>query len=55
MNLDRATILARSQRFVSAIDSWSVCEFCFHTWTIYTLDDLVEIIRACTGWRYTTV
>jgi aldehyde:ferredoxin oxidoreductase len=55
LNLDRATILARSQRFVSAIESWSLCEFCFHTWTIYTPDDLVEIIRAATGWRYTLV
>ena len=54
MNLDRAAILARSQRFVSAIDSWSVCEFCFHTWTIYSPDDLVEIIRAATGWRYSS-
>jgi aldehyde:ferredoxin oxidoreductase len=55
INLQKVRILAASQRMVSAIDSWSVCQFCYHTWTIYTIEDLVGLIQAATGWRYTMV
>jgi aldehyde:ferredoxin oxidoreductase len=53
INEEKVKILVASQRLVSAIDSWSVCQFCFHTWTIFTIEDLVELIQAVTGWRYT--
>jgi aldehyde:ferredoxin oxidoreductase len=42
-----------SQRYVSAIDTWSVCQFTFHAWTIYSLEELVKVINAATGWNYT--
>jgi aldehyde:ferredoxin oxidoreductase len=42
-----------SQRYVSAIDSWSVCQFTFNTWSIFSLQQLVEVINATTGWQYT--
>jgi len=42
-----------SQRYVSALDSWSVCQFTFHAWSICTLEDLVTVINAATGWQYT--
>jgi aldehyde:ferredoxin oxidoreductase len=53
INLEKVKILAASQRLVSAIDSWSVCQFCYHTWTIYTIEDLIDLVQAVTGWRYT--
>ena len=53
LNFEKAKILAYSQKLVSAIDSWSVCQFCFHTWTIFTMEDFLEVIKACTGWGYT--
>jgi aldehyde:ferredoxin oxidoreductase len=54
INLEKVKILAASQRLVSAIDSWAVCQFCYHTWTIFNIEDLVALVQAVTGWRYTT-
>jgi aldehyde:ferredoxin oxidoreductase len=42
-----------SQRYISAVDSWSVCQFTFNAWSIYSLQQLVEVIGAATGWQYT--
>ena len=53
INMEKVPILVLSQRLVSAIDSWAVCQFCYHTWTIFNVEDLVEVIQAATGWRYT--
>jgi aldehyde:ferredoxin oxidoreductase len=53
LDFAKAKTVAFSQRYVSAIDSWSVCQFTFHAWTIYTLQDFVNVINAATGWQYT--
>jgi aldehyde:ferredoxin oxidoreductase len=53
MNDDKVRVVVKSQRFISAIDSFSVCQFCFNTWTLYTLEDLVALVNAATGWRFT--
>jgi aldehyde:ferredoxin oxidoreductase len=53
MNFEKAKVLSYSERFVSAIDSFSVCQFCFQTWTIFNAEDLLDLINAVTGWRYT--
>jgi len=53
LNLEKVNIVARAQQLVSAIDSWSVCQFCFHVWTIYSMENLLALIKACTGWSYT--
>ena len=50
---DKVKFTAYSQRYVSAIDSFSVCQFCFHTWSIFNLEDLLDVADAATGWRYT--
>jgi aldehyde:ferredoxin oxidoreductase len=49
----KAKLLAYSQRYISAADSWSVCQFTFNSWSIYGLAELVEVINAATGWGYT--
>jgi len=49
----KAKAVAYTQRAISAIDSWSVCQFCFNTWSIGKFTDLIELINASTGWKYT--
>ncbi len=41
-----------SQRAISAVDSWSVCQFIFNSWSVGDFVDLVQVIRAATGWNY---
>ncbi len=53
LNFAKTKMTAYSQRYVSAIDSWSVCQFTFHAWSIFSLPELVEVINAATGWQYT--
>jgi aldehyde:ferredoxin oxidoreductase len=53
LNFAKTKMVVCSQRYVSAIDSWSVCQFTFHAWTICSLAELVEVINAATGWQYT--
>ena len=55
LNFEKSKLLAYSQRYYSAIDSFSVCGFCFNTWSILSLNDLVAIVNATTGWNYTLV
>ena len=38
--------------FVSGIDTNSVCQFTFHTWTIFSFDEFIRAINAATGWNY---
>jgi aldehyde:ferredoxin oxidoreductase len=41
-----------TQRVISAIDSWSVCQFIYNSWSVGDFVDLVALIRAATGWNY---
>ena len=43
LNFEKTKMTLYSQRYVSAIDSWSIC----------SLEDLVSVINAATGWQYT--
>lgn len=52
-NFDKVKLTTYSQRYVSAIDTFSVCQFCFHTWSIFDMEDLLAVANAATGWRYT--
>ncbi len=53
LSLDKARLFAYSQRWVSGIDSVSVCQFIFNTWSIFGFEELMELINAATGWNYT--
>lgn len=53
LNFDKVKLTVYSQRYVSAIDTFSVCQFCFHTWSIFDMEDLLNVVDAATGWRYT--
>ncbi len=53
INFGKAKIMAYSQRYVSAIDTMSVCQFTFHTWTIYDFREFMDAVKAATGWEYT--
>jgi aldehyde:ferredoxin oxidoreductase len=53
LSLEKSRLLAYSQRYVSAIDSFAVCQFCFNTWSIYSITDLVTVVNAVTGWEFT--
>lgn len=50
---EKAKDFAFSQRSASAIDSFTVCNFCFSTWGIYTFQELLDCVNAATGWQYT--
>jgi aldehyde:ferredoxin oxidoreductase len=54
LNFEKGKLLAYSQRWVSGIDSASVCQFLFNTWSIFGFRELVHAISAATGWEYTT-
>jgi aldehyde:ferredoxin oxidoreductase len=53
LSLEKARLYAYSQRWVSGIDSVSVCQFIFNTWSIFGFEELMELINAATGWKYT--
>ncbi|TFG59180.1 MAG: aldehyde ferredoxin oxidoreductase, partial [Spirochaetales bacterium] len=53
INFEKAKLLAYSQRYVSGIDSVSTCNFIFNTWSMFGFGDLMDFIRAATGWEYT--
>ena len=53
LNFLKAQHLAYTQRAISAIDSWSVCQFTFNNWSMYGFTELLQTINACTGWDYT--
>jgi len=53
MALAKGRFTAYTQRFVSALDSFSICQFCFHTWAMYNLVELLKVMKAATGWDYT--
>ena len=53
LNLEKSRLYAYSQRFVSAIDSFSVCQFLFNTWSIFGFKEMIEALNAATGWDYT--
>ncbi len=48
----KAKFTSYTQRAVSAIDSWSVCQFIWNYWSVGDFNHLVDVIRACTGWNY---
>jgi len=53
LGFGKAKAVAYTQRAVSAIDTFTVCNFCFNTWTIFSFEDLVACVNAATGWHYT--
>jgi len=53
LSFEKAMLTAYTQRFVSALDTLSVCQFCFHTWAMYNAVELLEVMKAVTGWDYT--
>jgi aldehyde:ferredoxin oxidoreductase len=52
LDFEKTKLMAVSQRFVSGIDTMSVCQFTFHTWTIYDFEEFIDAINAATGWNY---
>ena len=53
LNFEKAKLLAYSQRFISAIDSFTTCQFTFNNWCVYKFPDLIQLVNATTGWKYT--
>jgi aldehyde:ferredoxin oxidoreductase len=52
LDYEKTKLMCYSQRFVSGIDSMSVCQFTFHTWTIYDFREFMDAVNAATGWNY---
>ncbi len=53
LDFAKARATAYTQRAVSAIDTFTVCNFCFNTWSIFSFENLVSCVNAATGWHYT--
>jgi aldehyde:ferredoxin oxidoreductase len=53
LSFEKVKLLAYSQRFVSALDSFTVCQFCFNTWAMFNFVEFIDVVRAATGWDYT--
>lgn len=53
LNFEKGKLLSYSQRWISGIDSVSVCQFLFNTWSIFGFRELMDVINAATGWEYT--
>jgi aldehyde:ferredoxin oxidoreductase len=52
LDFEKTKLMAVSQRFVSGIDTMSVCQFTFHTWTIFSFGEFMDAVNAATGWNY---
>ena len=52
LNAEKSKLTAYSQRWCGAIDSVSTCSFIFNTWAMFGFDELIDLIRAVTGWEY---
>lgn len=55
LNFEKAKFLAYSQRWYSGIDSVCTCNFVFNSWSMFGFEELMDVIRAVTGWKYTMV
>jgi aldehyde:ferredoxin oxidoreductase len=52
---EKIRFAAASQRTYSAMDSLNLCQFVFGpAWQLYGPDDMVELVRAVTGWEDVT-
>ncbi len=52
LNFGKVQYTLYTQRAISAVDSWSVCQFIFNTWSAGDFGDLVKLVQAATGWSY---
>ena len=52
LSIEKAKLVAYSQRWAGAIDSVNTCNFIFNTWTMFGIDKLMELITAVTGWEF---
>ena len=55
LSAEKIRFAAASQRMYSAMDSLNLCQFVFGpAWQLYGPDDMVELVRAVTGWEDVT-
>ncbi len=52
LDFAKAYFMNQSQRFIGAVDSWSVCQFIYNAWAVGGTTDLLAVIAAATGWDY---
>jgi aldehyde:ferredoxin oxidoreductase len=50
LNLDKVRLYAYTQWAYGMLDSLDLCQFCFSGWGLYSFDQVVELVRAATGW-----
>lgn len=50
LDLDKVRLVAYSQMAYSMLDSLELCQFCYSCWGLYSFEQAVELLRACTGW-----
>jgi aldehyde:ferredoxin oxidoreductase len=53
LNAEKVRFALKSEHFYSALDSFGLCQFVFGpAWQLYGPNQMVELIRAATGWNY---
>jgi aldehyde:ferredoxin oxidoreductase len=53
LSAEKVRFALKTEQFYSALDSFGLCQFVFGpAWTLYGPNQMVELIRAATGWNY---
>jgi aldehyde:ferredoxin oxidoreductase len=53
LGAEKVRFALKTQHFYSALDSFGLCQFVFGpTWSLYGPNQMVDFIRAATGWNY---
>ena len=53
LGAEKVRFALKTQQFYSALDTFGLCQFVFGpTWSLYGPNQMVELIRAATGWNY---
>lgn len=50
LNSSKARLYAVTQQLISLLDTLELCQFCFGIDCLYSVDDIVSLVRATAGW-----
>jgi len=53
LNMEKVRLFAYSQMAYSILDTLELCQFCYSMWGVYSFEQVVELLKATTGWQVT--
>lgn len=51
LDLSKARFYAVTQQVISLLDTLDLCQFCFGIESLYSLDDVIALVKATAGWE----